>query len=184
MHISGYSVPATTLLLKSTPLTVPSSRQIVATYLADAQTHPELHPDALLTAQGPEFTSTGTQGGVQLAMLRRLERGMDGEFLPQEENEAVLRAGGGEDRGQEGWRDGETYALEQEVEFGTLEEGVEARNLESVPEVLVGEEKGVEAVKGGKSGKTEAEKRKRKADKKGRENEEKKAREKKRQQKS
>jgi hypothetical protein len=190
MHISGYSVPATTLLLKSAALTVSSGRQIVASYLEDAQTHPELHPDALLTAHGPELPSTGTQGGIQLAMLRRLERGMDGEFLPQEENEAVLDAAGGdagggaEAGGEEGeaWQDGEAYALEQEVEFGTLEQGVEARNLESVPEVRVGEEGAVpETVK---RGKTEVEKRKRKADKKERENLEKKAREKKRQQKS
>jgi hypothetical protein len=187
MPVSGYSVPATTLLLKSSTLTVAEGRQFVMSYLEEAQTRPELHPDALLTPHGPEFTSTGTQGGIQLAMLRRMERGMDGEFLPPEENEEILEINGEaekqrlEEQEKKGWQDPDKYALEQEVEFGTLEQGVEARNLESMPEVLVSEEMNVDAVN---RGKTEAEKSKRKADKKEREKAEKRAREKKRLQKS
>lgn len=53
----------------------------ISTYLALSTTNPYLHPDAHITPQGPQFSSSAGAGGIVLNLLRRVEKGLQGERL-------------------------------------------------------------------------------------------------------
>ena len=58
---------------------------LLSTYLHQAITDPSLHPNALLTEDGPITPSTGSTTGLILHNLERLEAGLRGERLATEQ---------------------------------------------------------------------------------------------------
>lgn len=136
------SAPATAL-----PQTTAQTQ--LSNFLAQTKTKPHLHPDALLSSTGVNFSAhSGPTGGLALHHLSRIEAGLRGENLvqeTQEELEAVfgeeMRAAGtlrGDDkrldeniagtkraRSQERvkeWEDGAEFALGQEIVEGEVGE--------------------------------------------------------------
>lgn len=73
------------VILGSKPLSTEAAQQLVATFLEDSESNAHLHPDALLTTSDVQFApSGGSQGGVILHNLRRVEAGLRGEVLKPE----------------------------------------------------------------------------------------------------
>ncbi|KAI9671569.1 MAG: hypothetical protein M1817_003621 [Caeruleum heppii] len=86
----------------------------IQTYLSSCQTSAHLHPDALLTDQGPQFLSAGSKGGLVLHNLRRVEAGLRGEWMAAVEDEAEEEEEEGEElkngvveAGQRGEKEGD-----------------------------------------------------------------------------
>jgi len=135
-------------LLQSRPPIVIHSRrdvtndeanEILNHYLLEADKKPELHPNAELTPEGPQFNSYGQQGGIILQLLERVEMGLKGNYMApepiQEENSRYMEfrydgevAPGAEvvnavtgtsvvsqmrETAEEGWEDPEEFAEEQ-----------------------------------------------------------------------
>jgi hypothetical protein len=105
-------------------------------YLTNSESHPHLHPDALITATGVTFSSHGgPMGSVVMHNLRRVAAGLRGEYLepektpePEENGEDEFAGGkkfnqkGGRKRKEvpvEDWQDKAVY----EQEEGTIEIG-------------------------------------------------------------
>lgn len=140
------------------------------TFLSQTKSKPHLHPDALLSSTGIQFSAhSGPQGGLALHHLQRIEAGLRGENLvleTQEELEAVfgeeMRAAGtlrGDDsrvdkviekgsggkraRSQErveGWEDGAEFARKRSVDEGEVGDRDGAHVLQQGGEVPVVEE--------------------------------------------
>lgn len=63
---------------------------MLETYLLNSESHPHLHPDALITPNGVSFSANGgPAGGVLLHNLRRVAAGLRGEFLEPEKTPEV-----------------------------------------------------------------------------------------------
>ena len=120
----------------------------LAAFLSQTRTKAHLHPDALLSSTGIQFSAnSGPTGGLALHHLQRIEAGLRGENLvqeTQEELEAVfgeeMRAAGtlrGDDRRVDAtiervskrsksservreWEDGAEYAQQQEIVEGEV----------------------------------------------------------------
>ncbi len=58
-----------------------AARALISTYLTATTTDPSLHPNAILTENGPVTPSSGTNTGLVLYNLARLEAGLGGEYL-------------------------------------------------------------------------------------------------------
>ncbi|CAI6341661.1 unnamed protein product [Periconia digitata] len=59
--------------------------QILEKYILNSESHPHLHPDALITPTGVTFSSHGgPTGGVVMHNLRRIAAGLRGEYLEPE----------------------------------------------------------------------------------------------------
>ena len=54
---------------------------LVAAYLSASATDPSLHPNALLTENGPITPNAGSNTGLVLHNLKRVEAGLRGEYL-------------------------------------------------------------------------------------------------------
>ena len=140
--------------LHSSNQTPPSEAlTLLSAYLHAATTDPSLHPNALLTENGPITPSSGSATGLVLHNLKRVEAGLRGEHLAADltfeklggkglpdlmPNVGVLETGqeaaSGAKKGQpnldmEGeWQDKEEFEREQEVvqgELGNRENGVD-----------------------------------------------------------
>ncbi|KAH7062444.1 hypothetical protein B0J12DRAFT_237987 [Macrophomina phaseolina] len=73
------------VILGSKSLSTDATQKLIATYLEDSESNAHLHPDALLTTSNVQFApSGGSQGGVILHNLRRVEAGLRGEVLKPE----------------------------------------------------------------------------------------------------
>ncbi|KAL8843612.1 MAG: hypothetical protein Q9170_000116 [Blastenia crenularia] len=121
---------------------IPPSRaqQLLAEFLEDTVTNPSLHPNAILTEDGPVNRSASM--GLVLHNLKRVEAGLRGEHiaadlsfknfggegLPYLMGDAVTNGGGGKegnrivaekDQGAD-WQDKDEYEREQAVEQGEL----------------------------------------------------------------
>jgi hypothetical protein len=132
-------------------LTPQTAQSQLSTFLAQTATKPHLHPDALLSSTGIQFSAnSGPTGGLALHHLSRIEAGLRGENLvqeTQEELEAVfgeeMRAAGtlrGDDRRADAaiektkskksssqdrvreWEDGAEFAQNQEILEGEVGE--------------------------------------------------------------
>jgi hypothetical protein len=58
---------------------------MLETYITNSESHPHLHPDALITPTGVTFSSHGGPlGSVVMHNLRRVAAGLRGEFLEPE----------------------------------------------------------------------------------------------------
>lgn len=101
--------------------------------MRNSESHPHLHPDALITPTGVTFSSHGgPAGGVVMHNLRRVAAGLRGEYLepeatpePEEQeasedahagkkgkkNKGPKKSAGAEQ--EEGWTDMATYAQEE-----------------------------------------------------------------------
>jgi hypothetical protein len=85
--------------ISSTPISVADASRMLETYLTNSESHPHLHPDALVTPTGINFSSHGgSMGGVLLHNLRRVAAGLRGEYLepektpePEEDEEGADR---------------------------------------------------------------------------------------------
>ncbi|KAF1942716.1 hypothetical protein EJ02DRAFT_302186, partial [Clathrospora elynae] len=126
--------------ISSTPISVATASQMLAKYLHNAETHPHLHPDALITPTGVEFSSTGgAQGGITMHHLRRVAAGLRGEYMepdPELEEDEEAGQGSGADTNTYGnggtkarkgalkkteWQDMDVYQREEEgIEIGEL----------------------------------------------------------------
>jgi hypothetical protein len=74
---------------------------MLQTYLTNSESHPHLHPDALVTPTGITFSSHGgPTGGVLMHNLRRVAAGLRGEFL---EPEKTPEPEGGEEDAEGGF---------------------------------------------------------------------------------
>lgn len=68
--------------LHSTERVSPShALRLVSAYLEAATTDPSLHPNALLTENGPVTPASGAVTGLVLHNLKRIEAGLKGEYL-------------------------------------------------------------------------------------------------------
>lgn len=126
-----------------------SAQTTLSAFLAQTRTKAHLHPDALLSSTGIQFSAnSGPTGGLALHHLQRIEAGLRGENLvqeTQEELEAVfgeeMRAAGtlrGDDRRVDAaiekssskrgrsqervreWEDGAEFAAQQKVLEGEV----------------------------------------------------------------
>lgn len=126
-----------------------TAQTTLSAFLAQTRTKAHLHPDALLSSTGIQFSAnSGPTGGLALHHLQRIEAGLRGENLvqeTQEELEAVfgeeMRAAGtlrGDDRRVDAviekssskrgrsqervreWEDGAEFAAQQEVLEGEV----------------------------------------------------------------
>ena len=72
-------------------LSIEAAQSLLSTYLTESESSPHLHPDALLSTAGVQFsTHGGPTGGLVLHNLRRVEAGLRGERLapdPEPESE-------------------------------------------------------------------------------------------------
>ncbi|KAK5016810.1 hypothetical protein LTR39_001885 [Cryomyces antarcticus] len=79
----------------SSPLPQPDALTAVSTHLAESANNPSLHPDALLTPSGVQYsTHGGPTGGLTLHNLRRVEAGLRGEHLAADPEELVALGAG------------------------------------------------------------------------------------------
>lgn len=130
-------------------LTPQTAQTTLKTFLSQTSTKAHLHPDALLSSTGIQFSAnSGPTGGLALHHLSRIEAGLRGENLvqeTQEELEAVfgeeMRAAGtlrGDDRRVDAaiektsskrsrsqdrvreWEDGAEFAAQQEIVEGEV----------------------------------------------------------------
>lgn len=110
----------------------------LSAYLSAATTDASLHPNALLTESGPVTPSSGSNTGLVLHNLKRVEDGLNGEHLAADltfmgfggEGPSELLVGGvervtegivgGEE--DEGWQDKEEFEREQEITQGEIGE--------------------------------------------------------------
>ena len=118
-------------------LTNDEANEILNHYLLEADKKPELHPNAELTPEGPQFNSYGQQGGIILQLLERVEMGLKGNYMApepaQEDDSGNVGFLDGEEAtahvttgtsvvsqmrkaAEEGWEDPEEFAEEQEQE--------------------------------------------------------------------
>ncbi|KAF2624290.1 hypothetical protein BU25DRAFT_157338 [Macroventuria anomochaeta] len=134
-------------LISSKPISISAASTILQTYITNSESHPHLHPDALITPTGVTFSSHGgPTGGVVLHNLRRVAAGLRGEYLepeltPEPEEEGLEGDNGKEWKGKKGrgrkttftdaeagtveveWQDKEAYEREQgEMEVGEVGE--------------------------------------------------------------
>jgi hypothetical protein len=111
---------------------------MLETYITNSESHPHLHPDALVTPTGVAFSSNGgPMGSVVMHNLRRVAAGLRGEYLEPEktpepeEDENVDGFGAGkkfnkERKGfttlrEEDWQDKAVYEQEQGgIEVGEI----------------------------------------------------------------
>jgi len=78
-------VPPPTRLHESSDIKPASASDFVRQYLKESETRAHLHPNAMFTPQGLQFPSHGgSQGGLTLHNLRRIEAGLRGEHLAPE----------------------------------------------------------------------------------------------------
>ncbi|KAH7401970.1 hypothetical protein DE146DRAFT_450015 [Phaeosphaeria sp. MPI-PUGE-AT-0046c] len=76
--------------VSSTPISLTDASSMLETYLLNSESHPHLHPDALITPNGVSFSANGgPMGGVLLHNLRRVAAGLRGEFLEPEKTPEV-----------------------------------------------------------------------------------------------
>jgi hypothetical protein len=121
--------------VSSQPIALSAATRMLETYLTNSETHPHLHPDALITPTGVTFSSHGGQkGGVVVHNLRRVVAGLRGEYLepeatPEPEEDAAADSARGK-KGKKGkkaepveieWQDKSDYEREQgEIEVGDV----------------------------------------------------------------
>ncbi|KAL8731353.1 MAG: hypothetical protein Q9166_003445 [cf. Caloplaca sp. 2 TL-2023] len=127
--------------LSSQRISPSRAQQLLAEFLEATTTDPSLHPNALLTEDGPIVASSGSTGLV-LHNLKRVETGLRGEHLaadltfksfggeglPDVMNNGI--PGGAEEGGKgilhveqdadEGWQDKGEYEREQAIEQGEV----------------------------------------------------------------
>ncbi|KAL6709712.1 hypothetical protein ACN47E_001140 [Coniothyrium glycines] len=152
--------------ISSQAISVDAASSILETYLHNSESHPHLHPDALITPTGVTFSSHGgPMGGVVMHNLRRVAAGLRGEYLepeatPEPEGdgddaafEKKGRKGKGARKGAqtEEWTDTATYAEEEGLGIETGEIGDRSNFVQEG-----GEEPEVEATQGGKKRKGDA----------------------------
>lgn len=121
-------------------LSIEAAQSLLSTYLTESESSPHLHPDALLSTAGVQFsTHGGPMGGLVLHNLRRVEAGLRGERLapdPEPESDDRVLDGLIEESGaklqgkswkrklndvEEGWQDLEEFQREQgRVEVGEI----------------------------------------------------------------
>ena len=124
---------------------VPPSRalSLLSAYLEATATDPSLHPNALLTENGPITPSSGSSTGLVLHTLKRVEAGLRGEHLaadlkfdkfggdgvpelmPGKAGNPVATMGGNQmehpvGAGEGEWQDKDEFEREQEVVGGDV----------------------------------------------------------------
>jgi hypothetical protein len=114
---------------------------MLETYLTNSESHPHLHPDALITPTGVTFSSHGgPMGSVVMHNLRRVAAGLRGEYLEPEKTPEPEENEDGDDFGagkkfnkkggkkrkdapaaDEGWQDKAEYEREEGmIEIGEI----------------------------------------------------------------
>lgn len=121
----------------TTPLSPARALTLLTAYLSAATTNASLHPNALLTETGPIAQSSGSNTGLVLHNLKRVEAGLRGEHLaadltfkefgrdglPDLMTDGGLegvRTGGKEGTEEKTWQDKGEFEREQDVVQGEL----------------------------------------------------------------
>ncbi|KAF2280924.1 uncharacterized protein EI97DRAFT_368477 [Westerdykella ornata] len=115
--------------ISNKPISLSAASALLDTYITNSETHPHLHPDALITPSGVTFSSHGGPlGGVIMHNLRRVAAGLRGEYLepeatPEPEEQGVAfeskkkqgnKQGPNDASGtEEGWQDLSEYEREE-----------------------------------------------------------------------
>ena len=130
-------------LHSSTQVSPSHALSLLSAYLEATATDPSLHPNALLTENGPITPSSGSSTGLVLHTLKRVEAGLRGEHLaadlafekfggdglpelmPGNAKNSVVTASGGQMVDSNGavegeWQDKEEFEREQEVVGGDI----------------------------------------------------------------
>ncbi|KAF2198201.1 hypothetical protein GQ43DRAFT_340335, partial [Delitschia confertaspora ATCC 74209] len=116
----------------SHPLTTTAASTLLSTYISLSESHPHLHPDALLTPTGPTFSSHGgPMGGVVMHNLRRVAAGLRGEVL-----EVEVEVEGGE--GGEGLGEGVGHVEVAERVVGGAVGGTGKKDVKGLKDVEEG----------------------------------------------
>ena len=121
--------------ISSKPISLTDASQILGRYLVNSESHPHLHPDALITPTGVTFSSHGgPTGGVVMHNLRRVAAGLRGEYLepeatpePEELDEGSAKSKGEKGRrkaaAEEEWQTMSEFEREEgQVEVGEVGE--------------------------------------------------------------
>ena len=146
-------------LHSSHPIPPSEALDLLSKYIESAATDPSLHPNALLTENGP--TSQGTSAGLVLHNLKRVEAGLRGEHLGADLSFAEFGGDGqtdlkaqfnGDTLGPKAsratetlevdggdWQDKEDFDREQDIEEGDIGERSQAARTEDteVPRVNI-----------------------------------------------
>lgn len=164
--------------ISSKPISLTAASTLLDTYITNSETHPHLHPDALITPSGVTFSSHGgPSGGVIMHNLRRVAAGLRGEYLepeatpePEEQEpgfQSKKKQGKKQDAdtvsgAEEGWQDMSEYEREEGVtEVGDLGEGVNfVQSGGQAPDVVATGEDDAEEVGGKRKAKEDKEARK------------------------
>ena len=174
----------------SRPVAPSEALSLIQAYLAASASDASLHPNALLTEQGPVSATAGSDIGLVLHNLRRLEAGLRGEHMEADPNlekfgatkESTTEGPGigtsraledlpeGQfvdgDVGVEGWQSKEDFERKQKIVRGADEGTPAASMMKDVPQVVgtkVGKE--VPQVVGTKVGKEVSKEERKKAKK-------------------
>ncbi|KAL8723661.1 MAG: hypothetical protein Q9225_000104 [Loekoesia sp. 1 TL-2023] len=167
----------------SQPISASHAQQLLAEFLERTATDPSLHPNALLTEDGPVNRSATM--GLVLHNLRRVEAGLRGEHLaadltfknlggeglPDMMSSTATKGGGDEERSKGNankdqdadWQDKDEYEREQAIEqgeIGSRSNALEDTNIDRGLSNEGGEIPAVQHVKG--SSRAEKDERKRK----------------------
>ncbi|KAF2034783.1 hypothetical protein EK21DRAFT_97410 [Setomelanomma holmii] len=90
--------------VSSTTICLSDASRMLETYLTNSESHPHLHPDALITPTGVTFSSHGgPMGSVLMHNLRRVAAGLRGEYLEPEKTPEP------EDNGEEEFAGGRKF---------------------------------------------------------------------------
>ena len=171
-------------LHSSTQVSPSRALSLLSAYLEATATDPSLHPNALLTENGPITPSSGSSTGLVLHTLKRVEAGLRGEhlaadfkfdkfggdglpeFMRGKAEHPVATTGGSQIEHPNGaaeseWQDKEEFEREQEVvggDIGDRDNAVEGRFEEEggqVPTVKTVSTKNMKEKEGRKKAKRE-----------------------------
>ncbi|KAF2405465.1 hypothetical protein EJ06DRAFT_27142 [Trichodelitschia bisporula] len=120
--------PIPTVVEETREASLAEAQIFVQSFLAAAETRPQMHPDAVLAPGGPQFSTHGPKGGVVMHLLQRVERGLAGEVLAPEDlalekEEAVA------DQDMTGTHTEDPHTFAQEQDFGDA--AVEVKDKEA-----------------------------------------------------
>lgn len=123
--------PAPYRRISSKPISLADGSEMLDRYLQNSLAHSHLHPDALITPTGTNFSALGSSGGVVMHNLRRVAAGLKGEHLePEPTPEPEGKAGAQNDIAVEA-----VNGLQEEVAVEGAQDMEEFQREEGVVEV-------------------------------------------------
>lgn len=101
--------------IRSTAIDQHAASVMLDTYLRNSESHPHLHPDAIITPSGVTASSIGgSHGGVVMHNLRRVAAGLRGDYLEPEATPEPEEQGPDAQETRTHWQDAGTAALQED----------------------------------------------------------------------